>query len=64
MASQLKGMNMIISEGFLVHFIMTFLLSKFGHFKISYNTQKDKWKMSELIALCVQEEESQNVKLG
>ncbi|XP_028063904.1 uncharacterized protein LOC114267114 [Camellia sinensis] len=24
---------------------------------INYNTQKDKWKMSELIAMCVQEEE-------
>ena len=27
MISQLKGMNMAIYEGFLVHFIMTFLLS-------------------------------------
>ncbi|XP_028058880.1 uncharacterized protein LOC114262712 [Camellia sinensis] len=57
MASQLKGMNMEISEGFLVHFIMTSLLAQFGPFKINYNTQKDKWKMSELIAMCVQEEE-------
>ncbi|GMP36789.1 hypothetical protein CsSME_00008798 [Camellia sinensis var. sinensis] len=57
MASQLKGMDMEISEGFLVHFIMTSLPAQFGPFKINYNTQKDKWKMSELIAMCVQEEE-------
>ena len=38
MASQLKGMDMEISEGFLVQFIMTFLPSQFGSFKINYNT--------------------------
>lgn len=57
MASKLKGMDMEISEGFLVHFIMTSLPAQFGPFKINYNTQKEKWKMSELIAMCVQEEE-------
>ena len=34
---------------------MTSLLSQFGPFKINYNTQKDKWKMNELIVMCVQE---------
>ncbi|RVW29053.1 hypothetical protein CK203_091597 [Vitis vinifera] len=53
---------MAISEGFLVHFIMTSLPSQFGPFKINYNTQKDKWKMSELIAMCVQEEEKLKVE--
>ncbi|KAK3024423.1 hypothetical protein RJ639_043381 [Escallonia herrerae] len=57
MAFQLKGLDMKISEGFLVHFIMTSLLAQFGPFKINYNTQKEKWKMSELISMCVQEEE-------
>ncbi|XP_071740502.1 uncharacterized protein [Rutidosis leptorrhynchoides] len=57
MASKLKGMDMEISEGFLVHFIMTSLPSQFGPFKINYNTQKEKWKMCELIAMCVEEEE-------
>ncbi|KAK2989068.1 hypothetical protein RJ640_018857 [Escallonia rubra] len=57
MASQLKGLDMEISEGFLVHFIMTSLPTQFGPFKINYNTQKEKWKMSELIFMCVQEEE-------
>ena len=53
---------MTISEGFLVHFIMTSLPSKFGPFKINYNTQKDKWKMSKLIVMCVQEEERLKVE--
>ncbi|KAL6342889.1 hypothetical protein AAG906_016908 [Vitis piasezkii] len=53
---------MAISEGFLVHFIMTSLPSQFGPFKINYNTHKDKWKMSELIAMCVQEEERLKVE--
>ncbi|CAH9121642.1 unnamed protein product [Cuscuta epithymum] len=57
MAHKLKGMDMEISEGFLVHFIMTSLPAQFGPFKINYNTQKEKWQMSELIAMCVQEEE-------
>ncbi|XP_077213774.1 uncharacterized protein LOC143848666 [Tasmannia lanceolata] len=57
MASQLKKMNMEISEGFLVHFMMTSLPAQFTLFKINYNTQKEKWEMSELIAMCVQEEE-------
>ncbi|GJZ70411.1 hypothetical protein Tco_0633961 [Tanacetum coccineum] len=62
MANKLKGMDMEISEGFLVHFIMTSLPMQFGPFKINYNTQKEKWKMSELIAMCVQEEEGLKVE--
>ncbi|CAH9124977.1 unnamed protein product [Cuscuta epithymum] len=62
MANKLKGMDMEISEGFLVHFIMTSLPTQFGPFKINYNTQREKWKMSELIAMCVQEEERLKVE--
>jgi gag-polypeptide of LTR copia-type len=42
MAAKLKDMYMAISEGFLVHLIMTSLPAQFGHFKINYNTQKEK----------------------
>jgi gag-polypeptide of LTR copia-type len=38
MVAKLKSMDMIISEGFLVHFIMTFIPAQFGPFKINYNT--------------------------
>ncbi|KAK3017561.1 hypothetical protein RJ639_006775 [Escallonia herrerae] len=57
MASQLKGLDMEFFKGFLLHFTMTSLPTQFGPFKINYNTQKEKWKMSELISMCVQEEE-------
>jgi predicted amidohydrolase len=40
MAAKLKDMDMAISEGFLVHFIMTSLLAQFVPFKINYNTHK------------------------
>ncbi|KAK2975114.1 hypothetical protein RJ640_000374 [Escallonia rubra] len=49
MPSQLKGLDMEISKGFLVHFITTSLPAQFAPFKINYNTQEEKWKMSELI---------------
>ncbi|GKG21979.1 hypothetical protein Tco_0384574, partial [Tanacetum coccineum] len=48
MENKLKGMDMEISESLLVHFIMTSLPMQFGSFKINYNTQKKKWKMSKL----------------
>lgn len=57
MAAKLKHMEMEISEGFLVHFIMTSLPFEFEPFKINYNTQKEKWTMSEHTAMCVQKEE-------
>ena len=60
--SQLKEMYMTIFEGFLIHFIMTSLPSPFGPFKINYNTKNDKWKMSEIIVMCVQEEEMLKVE--
>ncbi|XP_022032171.1 uncharacterized protein LOC110933249 [Helianthus annuus] len=57
MAQKLKGLSMEISDGFLVHFIMTSLSASYEAFKVNYNLQKDQWKMNELIAMCVQEEE-------
>jgi hypothetical protein len=41
----------------IVHLVLTSLPAHFGHFKVSYNTQKDKWPLHELISHCVQEEE-------
>ena len=53
MAHKLRGLDMEISDGFLVHFIMTSLPAAYEAFKINYNTQKDKWAMNELITMCV-----------
>ncbi|XP_039829143.1 uncharacterized protein LOC120690526 [Panicum virgatum] len=57
MANKLKEMQMKISDGFLVHFIMTSLPSQYNAFKINYNTNKVIWSISELISYCVEEEE-------
>jgi len=57
MANRLKEMQMEISEGFLVHFIMTSLPQQYAAFKINYNTNKTVWSISELISYCVEEEE-------
>lgn len=57
MANRLKDMKMSISDGFLVHFIMTSLPSQYSAFKINYNTNKESWSISELISYCVEEEE-------
>jgi hypothetical protein len=57
MTIKLKGMDIINSKEFLVHFIMTSLSAQFGPFKLNYNTQKQKWNTSELIIMCVEEEE-------
>jgi hypothetical protein len=58
MATKLKGMYMAICDGFLVHFILTSLPNEFGPFKISYNTKKEKWSITNLISYCVEEEET------
>ena len=40
-----------------MHLVLISLPTQFSPFKISYNTQKEKWTLNELIAQCVQEEE-------
>ncbi|KAL0433574.1 UNVERIFIED_CONTAM: hypothetical protein Slati_2691700 [Sesamum latifolium] len=55
-AAQLKSLEVDISESFLVHYILNTLPSQYAHFKISYNTHKDKWSINELMTMCVQEE--------
>ncbi|RVW24819.1 hypothetical protein CK203_080346 [Vitis vinifera] len=37
---------------------------KYEHFKISYNTRKDKWSINELMTMCVQEEERLMMEQG
>ncbi|XP_022870888.1 uncharacterized protein LOC111390119 [Olea europaea var. sylvestris] len=59
LASKLKSLKLELSDDLPVHLILTSLLAHFGQFKVSYNTQKDKWSLNELISHCVQEEERQ-----
>ncbi|XP_012835716.1 PREDICTED: uncharacterized protein LOC105956413 [Erythranthe guttata] len=47
-AAKLGALGIKVEESFLVQFILNSLPSKFGPFKIHYNTQKDKWNLNEL----------------
>ncbi|RDX74579.1 hypothetical protein CR513_45661, partial [Mucuna pruriens] len=55
--TKLKSLKLEIAEDLLVHLVLISLPAHFGQFKVSYNTQKDKWSLNELISHCVQEEE-------
>ena len=55
LASKLKALDIEINENLLVHLVLISLPTQFTQFKISYNTQKDKWSINEFISQCVQE---------
>ena len=56
-ASKLKALKLELSEDLLVHLVLISLPAQFSQFKISYNYQKEKWSLNELISYCVQEED-------
>nr|KAJ0189297.1 hypothetical protein LSAT_V11C800450030 [Lactuca sativa] len=60
LASKLKALKLEISDDFLVHLVLLSLPIQFNQFKVSYNCQRDKWTLNELISFCVQEEERMN----
>ncbi|RDX96076.1 hypothetical protein CR513_21307, partial [Mucuna pruriens] len=53
LTAKLKSLKLEIAEDL----VLISLLAHFGQFKVSYNTQKEKWSLNELISHCVQEEE-------
>ncbi|XP_068483167.1 uncharacterized protein [Phaseolus vulgaris] len=55
-AARLKSMGLEVNENFLVQFIMNSLPPQYGPFQINYNTIKDKWNVTELQSLLIQEE--------
>lgn len=57
LASKLKALKLDLSDDMLVHLILISLPAQFSQFKVSYNCQKEKWTLNELISFCVQEEE-------
>ncbi|RVX00833.1 hypothetical protein CK203_026399 [Vitis vinifera] len=57
LVTRLKALKLELSEDILMHLVLISLLTQFSPFKISYNTQKEKWTLNELIAQCVQKEE-------
>ena len=60
LASKLKALKLNLSEDLLVHLVLISLPTQFNQFKVSYNCQKNKWSLNELISYCVQEEERLN----
>ncbi|KAL8150546.1 LOW QUALITY PROTEIN: hypothetical protein V2J09_020354 [Rumex salicifolius] len=52
-----KGAKVRDKDDFLVHLVLLSLPTQFTQFKVSYNTQKEKWTLNELISQCVQEED-------
>ncbi|KAL6335699.1 hypothetical protein AAG906_032893 [Vitis piasezkii] len=57
LVTRLKALKLELLEDILVHLVLISLPTQFSPFKISYNTQNEKWTLNELIAQCVQEEE-------
>ncbi|KAG2312012.1 hypothetical protein Bca52824_023569 [Brassica carinata] len=56
-ASKLKAVGLSLADDVLVCLVLISLHGQFAHFKVSYNCQKKKWNLNELISQCVQEEE-------
>ena len=56
-ASKLRALKLELLEDLLIHLVLISQPSQFSQFKISYNFQKEKWSLNELISYCVQEEE-------
>ncbi|CAN6680940.1 unnamed protein product [Malus baccata var. baccata] len=50
LAQKLKDLEVPMTDQFLVHMALNSLPPKYGQLKVSYNTQKDKWGIDELIS--------------
>ncbi|KAM0968159.1 hypothetical protein TB1_015836 [Malus domestica] len=55
-ASKLKDLEVPVDDAFVVHMALNSLPSSFEQLKVSYNTQKEKWTLDDLISICAQEE--------
>ena len=56
-ALKLKALKLELSDDLLVYLVLLSLPVQFNQFEVSYNCQKEKWTLNELISYCVQEEE-------
>ncbi|RDX82701.1 hypothetical protein CR513_36471, partial [Mucuna pruriens] len=57
LAAKLKLLKLRLDEDLIMHLVLISIPAHFGQFKVTYNTQKDKWSLNELIYHCVKEEE-------
>ena len=61
-ASKIKALKLELSGDLLVHLVLILLPVCFSQFKFSYNFQKEKWTLNELISYCVQEKRFKHEK--
>ncbi|XP_050143077.1 uncharacterized protein LOC126618903 [Malus sylvestris] len=54
-AAKLKDLEVPVDVALIVHMALTSLPSKFDQLNVSYNTQKEKWTLDDLISICTQE---------
>nr|XP_028957485.1 uncharacterized protein LOC114824504 [Malus domestica] len=59
-AAKLKDLEVPIDDSFVVHMAFSSLPESFEQLKVSYNTQKEKWSLDEMISICAQEESRLN----
>ncbi|KAL9660564.1 hypothetical protein QQ045_025380 [Rhodiola kirilowii] len=57
LASKLKALKLELSENLLVHLVLISFPSDYSQFRISYNYQREKWTLNELVLFCMEEEE-------
>ncbi|XP_016651485.1 PREDICTED: uncharacterized protein LOC107881668 [Prunus mume] len=58
--NKLKALKVNVDETMMVHFAINSLPSTFKHLRSTYVAQNEKWTITDLISICVQEE--QNMK--
>ncbi|KAL4281521.1 hypothetical protein GQ457_03G007870 [Hibiscus cannabinus] len=64
LAARLKALEVEMSDSFLVNYILNTLPPQYEPFKISYNTNKDKRSIDELLTMCDQEEGRLVLEIG
>ncbi|XP_019185241.1 PREDICTED: uncharacterized protein LOC109180208 [Ipomoea nil] len=62
--AQLKELEIILPDDYLVLFALDTLPQEYNPFKISYITHKEDWSINELITMCAMEEQRLVAKLG
>ena len=51
--SKLKDLKLEFYDDMLVHLALLSLPTQYNQFKVSYNYQKDKWSLNEIILYCI-----------
>ena len=52
LVAKLRSLKLELFEDILMRLVLITLPTQFSQSKVSYNTQKDKWTLNELISHC------------